>query len=123
MLEPATIVKNFQNIPEPLKIPKGENIFLEGESGDLMYGIIEGEVEFIVDNKVVETMGKGDIFGIGALVHKDHIRASTTRAKTDCILAQIDQERFMFLVQQTPMFALLALKSYSDRLRYLRHKE
>lgn len=121
MLEPATIVKNFQKIPEPRKISQGENIFIEGENGNLMYGIIEGQVEFLVEDKIVETLTKGDIFGIGALVHKDQIRASTARAKTDCIVAEIDQERFMFLVQQTPMFALLALQSYSDRLRHLKH--
>ena len=42
-------------------------------------------------------------------------------AKTDSLLAFLDREHFMFAVQQTPMFALEVMKSYSDRLRRLRH--
>ena len=47
-------------------------------------------------------------------------RGSET-AKTDSLLAFLDREHFMFAVQQTPMFALEVMKSYSDRLRRLRH--
>jgi hypothetical protein len=33
-----------------------------------MYGVIEGEIELLVDSKVFETIHPGDIFGEGALV-------------------------------------------------------
>ena len=78
-------------------------------------------MEILVDGKVVETIQKGDIFGEGAIVHLDHQRDSTARALTDSLLAFLDREHFMFAVEQTPMFALEVMKSYSDRLRRLRH--
>ena len=85
-----------------------------------MYGIIEGEIEMYVDGKVIEVIKEGDIFGQGALVHEDHLRASTVIAKTDCKLAVLDREHFLFAVQQTPMFALEVMRSYSDRHRRLK---
>ncbi len=56
----------------------------------MIYGIIDGEVEMLVSDKVVETIKAGDIFGEGALLHSDHLRASTARAKTDCQIALLE---------------------------------
>jgi CRP-like cAMP-binding protein len=35
-------------------------------------------------------------------------------------IAIVDQERFLFAVQETPMFALEVMRSYSDRFRCLK---
>jgi CRP-like cAMP-binding protein len=121
VLEPVKTIELFQKPPSPKTFSKGSLIFLQGERGDVIYGIISGEVEILVDGKVLETIQKGDVFGEGALVHLDRQRDSTAIAKTDSLLAFLDREHFMFAVQQTPMFALEVMKSYSDRLRRLRH--
>lgn len=121
MLQPAQTVAIFKQQSQPLKIGSGEVIFAEGQLGDVMYGIIEGEVEMIVNNKVVETIHQGDVFGEGALVQVEGTRASTAIAKTDCVLAALNKQRFLFAVEQTPMFALEVMKSYSDRLRRIKH--
>jgi CRP-like cAMP-binding protein len=120
MLDPARTVSIFQKQPGPMSFLPGEVIFEEGKVGDVMYGIIEGEVELFVNGKVVETIKKGDVFGEGALVHQEHTRASTAIAKTECKLAELDQKRFLFAVQETPMFALDVIRSYSYRLRRLK---
>lgn len=120
MLSPIKTVEIFQTTPEPQKIEAGAVIFTEGDTGNIMYGLVEGEVEISVKGKVWETIHQGDIFGEGALVHSDHKRASSAIAKTDCKLAFMEQKNFMFAVQQTPMFALEVMRSYSDRLRRLR---
>ena len=98
----------------------GQLIFEEGMSGNMMYGIIAGEVELLVDEKVVETITEGDVFGEGALVQPERDRASTAVAKTDCIIACLDRERFLFAIENTPMFAVEVLKSYSNRARRLK---
>ena len=120
MLETAKILAVFQRVPDIKKFAPGDRIFEDGEFGDVMYGILEGEVELFIDGKVVETIHKGDVFGEGALVHREHTRASTAIAKTDCQLAYIDEQHFLFAVQETPMFALNVIRSYSDRLRKLK---
>ncbi|MDJ0650714.1 MAG: cyclic nucleotide-binding domain-containing protein [Xenococcaceae cyanobacterium MO_188.B19] len=120
MLEPIRTIELFQKPPSPKTFLTGEVIFREGERSDVIYGIITGSVEISVNGKVVETIEKGDLFGEGVLLHLDHQRNSTAIAKTDSVLAFLDREHFMFAVQQTPMFALEVMKSYSDRLRRLR---
>lgn len=121
MLEPAITVSIFQKQSAPRTFAAGEVIFEAGQPGDFMYGILEGEVELFVHGKVVETIKAGDIFGEGALVHPSKTRASTAVAKTDCKLAFLDQERFLFAIQETPMFALEVIRSFSERLRRLKH--
>jgi CRP-like cAMP-binding protein len=119
MLKPIDTVKLFENRPE-LAFKAGETIFEKGTEGKVMYGIIEGQVEMHLNGKLIETLETGDVFGEGALLHSDHLRSSTAIAKTDCILGPMDREHFLFAVQQTPMFALELLRSYSDRFRHVK---
>ena len=111
MLKPIETVKLFKSQPEQ-NFAQGDIIFREGEKGQVMYGIIEGDVEMLINGKVIEVIQQGDVFGQGALVHEDYLRASTAKAKIDCNLAILDREHFLFAVQQTPMFALEILRSY-----------
>ncbi len=120
MLSPVKTVEIFQTSPSPKIFAAGEIIFSDGDSGDVMYGLLEGKVEISVNGKILETIYQGDIFGEGALVHLDSKRASNAIAKTDCKLAFMERKNFLFAVQQTPMFALEVMRSYSDRIRRLR---
>ncbi len=120
MLEPAKIVELFEK-ENPKVWAADSKIFEEGETGNLMYGVLEGTVELFVNGEVIERIQKGDVFGEGALVHEEHTRASTAIAKTECKLTALDEERFIFAIQQTPMFAIYVIRSFSDRLRRLKH--
>lgn len=113
----AHTVELFSKVPEPLQFSPGEVIFSLGDPGQVMYGILEGQVNLEVQGRVVETICAGDVFGEGALVHPNGQRASTAIAATPCKLAVLDQERFKFLIENTPMFALEVMRSFSDRLR------
>jgi len=44
-------------------------------------------------------------------------RSATAVARTDCELIPVDDKRFMFLVQQTPFFAIHVMRVLADRLR------
>jgi CRP-like cAMP-binding protein len=120
MLEPAQTVSILQKQPEPKMFSAGQAIFTEGDPADYMYGILQGDVYILVNGKIIETMGTGGVFGIGSLLGVG-TRTYTAIAKTECQLAFLEQKRFLFAVQQTPMFALSVMKSYSDRLNQLAH--
>lgn len=110
----------FLSETEPKQFKAGEKIFAEGDAGDYMYGVIQGEVEIRKHGKVVDTVGPGGIFGEMALI--DHTaRSATAVAKNDCKAAQINEKRFYFLVQQTPNFALHLLRVLTERLRHQSH--
>jgi CRP/FNR family transcriptional regulator, cyclic AMP receptor protein len=117
MLEPTQVIELFTTAPHILEVKAGETIFAVDTLGDVMYGVIEGEVEMQVNGHTVETIVHGDVFGEGALVQIPPVRASTAVAKTDCKLALVDKAHFMFLVQETPLFALEVIRSLSSRLR------
>ena len=118
MLDPAQTVSILQKHSEPKLLSAGQKVFSEGEPSDFMYGILEGEVDLLVNNKVVETIGTGEVFGVGTLIGVE-ARPYTVVTKTDCKLAFLDRYRFLFAVQETPSFALKVMKSYSERLRRL----
>ncbi|MEZ4622222.1 MAG: hypothetical protein R2867_42875 [Caldilineaceae bacterium] len=44
-------------------------------------------------------------------------RSATAVAKTACLLAPIGEKRFLFLVQETPYFALHVMSVMAERLR------
>ena len=117
MLNPAHAISLFAKSPDVKTFKAGEVIFEVGAIGQVMYGVIEGEVDMVVNGKVFETIQAGDVFGEGALVQDPPLRASTAVAKTDCKLAAVDQTHFKFLVQETPLFALEVIRSMSTRLR------
>ncbi|MBH8555659.1 cyclic nucleotide-binding domain-containing protein [Nostocaceae cyanobacterium CENA357] len=118
MLSPVITVSIFQKQPNPQTFAAGEVIFEEGQPGDFMFGIVQGEVDILVNGKVVETIETGEVFGTGVLVGVEN-RTYTAIAKTDCQLASLDEKRFLFAVQETPMFALMVIKNYSERLTRL----
>ena len=94
----------------------GEAIFREFDMGSEMYVVLEGQVEITIDSKVLETLGPGEPFGEMALIDQAP-RTATAIAKTPCKLAVISEKRFLFMVAQTPHFALQIMKVMADRLR------
>ncbi|MBE8969768.1 Crp/Fnr family transcriptional regulator [Nostocales cyanobacterium LEGE 12452] len=118
MLSPVVTVGIFQKQPDPKAFSAGQVIFEEGQSGDEMYGILEGEVNILVNGKVVETIETGGVFGAGVLVGVKN-RTYTAIAKVDSKLVFLDDKGFLFAVQETPMFAIEVMRSYSERLSRL----
>jgi CRP/FNR family cyclic AMP-dependent transcriptional regulator len=100
----------------PREYEAGEAIFRAYDMGFEMYVVLEGQVELTIDNKVLETLGPGEPFGEMALIDQTP-RTATAIAKTPCKLVVIPEKRFLFMVQQTPHFALQIMKVMADRLR------
>lgn len=106
----------FRNARDFASFEAGQVIFEEGEPGDLMYVVLEGEVDILLHGKLVDATGPGGILGEMALVDAGP-RSATARARTACRLAPVTEKRFMFLVQQTPYFSLQVMRIMSERLR------
>jgi len=102
--------KSFKNAPA------GAVIIEDGASGTEMFGIVEGEVEVRLPNGQVRRLGPDDTFGEMAIVDSSP-RSGTVVAVTDTKLAVINRSTFLFLVQETPMFALQVMSTIAERLR------
>lgn len=62
------------------------------------------------------TLSSGGIFGEMALIDGSP-RAATARAKTACEVAPITEKSFLFLVHETPFFAIAVMRTLAERLR------
>ncbi|MGL5884109.1 cyclic nucleotide-binding domain-containing protein [Synechococcus elongatus] len=119
-IRPAEIVEAWQKHGEPLLVPAGSVIFNAEEQGTTMYGLLEGEVVLKRGDQELERITAGDVFGEGAIAQDQHQRFSTAVAATDCKLATLDRERFLFLIHNSPVFALDVIASLSTRLRAIK---
>ena len=106
---------------EVLQFAPGDLIFRSGETGDCMFGLLEGSVELSWnDESGQEVIQAGDVFGAGALVTPEHRRYGNARALSDCRVLVMNREKFLFAVQESPMFAIELLGSIDQRLRQLK---
>jgi len=114
-MNPADLFRQESNT---VQLAPGQFLFREGDKGDKMYVLLEGEVDIFLGDFVLETAGPGALIGEMALID-DSPRTANAVAKTPSKLAQIDRRRFHFLVQQTPHFATHVMKILATRLRHM----
>lgn len=108
----------FRNLDIYTPFKPGQAIFKEGEFGDVMYVLMEGMVDVVVQGKVVGTFEAVEIFGEMAVIDAGP-RSASVIAKTECKLIPVNEKRFVFLVQQKPQFALHIMKMLVERIRWM----
>lgn len=97
-------------------VKAGELVFREGDPASEMYVIESGNVEILSGNRLLDTLGSKSIFGEMALVDGAP-RSATAKALTDVSLVPVSEKQFLFLVSQTPYFALNVMRVMAGRLR------
>ena len=95
----------------------GKIIFAEGDTdNECMYVVESGQVEISNTKHILEEVAPGGFFGEMALVN-DKPRSASATAKTDCVLIEVNQGDFYFLVQHSPHFAIQVMQVLSERVR------
>jgi signal transduction histidine kinase len=114
---------------EEVTFAPGDPVIREGEAGDAMYVVLEGELEVTKLSEgrqvVLSRVAPGEVQGEMALL-EDSPRAATVTALTDARLLRVPVATFRDLVED-PRFLLSILKTVIRRLRSteatLRHEE
>ncbi len=106
----------FRHATDLQTLDAGQILFKEGDTGELMYVLMSGTAEILVNHRAVETAEAGAIIGEMGMIDEG-ARSATVVAKSDCKLLPIDRKRFNFLIQQTPHFALHVMRVIAERLR------
>ena len=111
-----TINNIFSDVSNARSFSAGTVIFKKGDKGEEMYVVKDGEVDIVIDDCTFETISSAGIFGELSLIDQQ-TRIASAIARTDCVVQAINKRRFLFLVQETPMFAIQVMKVMADRLR------
>src|SRR5215472_18176095 len=94
----------------------GDVIFRQGDLAQELFIIQSGEVEIRLGNRVLETLPAYSIFGEMALIDNAP-RSATAVAASDAKLVPIGEKQFLFLISNTPHFALNVMRVMARRLR------
>jgi CRP/FNR family cyclic AMP-dependent transcriptional regulator len=111
----------FGSETEVVTLAPGGVLFEKGEPGQLMYVVKSGNLQILDGNYVYETVSAGGIVGEMAVVDGSP-RSATVRAVEPTIVIPIDEHRFLFMVQQTPFFALRVMRVMTARLRAMNER-
>jgi CRP/FNR family cyclic AMP-dependent transcriptional regulator len=94
----------------------GDIIFREGDAACELFVIKSGEVRIQIGNRTISEFASNSIFGEMALIDNEP-RSATAIAITDVELVSVSEKQFLFLVSQTPYFALKVMRALAQRLR------
>ncbi len=102
-----------------LTFKPGDSLFRQGDIGDALYIIVEGDADVLVDAPggpmTVATMGKNDFVGDIAVLC-DVPRTATVTAKSELTTMRISKELFFQLVCQFPQIAVEIMRVLAHRL-------
>ncbi len=94
----------------------GDVIFREGDEANELFVIKSGQVRIQIGNRTITELAADSIFGEMALIDSEP-RSATAVAVTDVELVPVSEKQFLFLVSQTPYFALKVMRVLAQRLR------
>tara|TARA_Y100001968_G_C19433500_1_gene758328 strand:- start:784 stop:1167 length:384 start_codon:yes stop_codon:yes gene_type:complete len=104
-----------------INLNKGDILFNSGDKGSSIYAILKGIIlltwKTIANEQKHEEIIQGNVFGTGALITKDHSRFSSAKAIKQTELIELNRDKFLFAVQEVPMFALELLASLDERIQ------
>lgn len=94
---PAVTLEQLAFALEPLLLPAGATVFVQGEHGDRFYVVAEGGVEVAVDGSPTTSLGPGKWFGEVALLRAVP-RTATVRTTAETELLALARDRFLAAV-------------------------
>lgn len=101
----------------------GQVICRQGEMGDCLYIIEQGQVELMRRDGSAEfclrVLEAGDIWGEDGLLERDHVRTATARALGDVCVLTIEKRMFLDRIHEDPSFVLKIMRKMSRRVREL----
>lgn len=100
----------------------GEVIVRQGEVGNCMYVIQQGQVEVLLKKGDVDVsvavLGEGDFFGEMALFDQE-VRSATVRARGEARVLTLEKRTFLRRIHEDPSLAFRILEKMSRRVRKL----
>ena len=113
---PTRDLVQVAGIAEEVLCEPEERIITEGEQGNAMFLIVEGEVAIHRGGQRLASLRVQDCFGEMSILDNEPRSASAT-ALTDCLLLKVDQDHFHTILNQNADVALAIIRTLTRRLR------
>jgi CRP/FNR family transcriptional regulator, cyclic AMP receptor protein len=111
------LVAMFSDERQTVRLEVGQVLFKNGDRGGSMYVVRSGTLTIRSGPIVYEDVGPGGMVGEMGIVESNMPRSAMVYALTSAELVEVDRERFLELVDETPSFALAVMRVLSRRLR------
>ena len=111
------LVAMFGDERRTLHLECGQVLFKNGDTGGSMFVVRSGTLTIRSGSVVYEDVGPGGMVGEMGIVESNLPRSAMVYARTPAELVEVDQHRFLALVDETPSFALAVMRVLSRRLR------
>jgi CRP/FNR family cyclic AMP-dependent transcriptional regulator len=99
-----------------IDVAAGTAVFQLGEPGTTMYVILSGRIDMVNGDKVIESLGAQEAFGMMSLI--DALpRTATAQVTEDAQLAVIDRKKYQFMLHELPSFAIFLIQTLAHRVR------
>lgn len=104
-------VGQISEIAEEATLANGQRLFREGDAGDALYVVLEGQLEITKQDKsgaqhALATVGDGSVLGEMSLVTGSAARSATASAVGEVKLLEIPADRFARLLSENNVAAL-----------------
>jgi len=109
------------SVSEEVVYAPDETVIKEGETGETMYMIVEGELSVFKHGTEIDQFSAGESFGEMALI-EDELRSATIRTKKASRFLVLHKQEFKEIVQEYPQIALSICKVLSGYVRKLHLK-
>jgi len=123
---PEAAIQDLVDLVKPVHFNKNEVLFNQGEEGEELFFIRDGEITLYHDGQKFKTLGKGTVLGEMALL-TGAPRNNTAVSTTVCHCLMLCKESFDQLRGEYPAFDQSAREMVSERLDELtenrRHRE
>lgn len=95
---------------------KNDVVFEQGEWGDVMYFILYGSVEIVVNQRVVGALHEGNFFGEVAVMAKSS-RMATVRVTTNSVLYSLSRADFETILYDFPDVSKNVQSIFQERMK------
>jgi CRP/FNR family cyclic AMP-dependent transcriptional regulator len=113
---PDTLLAEISAVLEEVRFKAGERIFAKGDLGDCLYIIAGGQVRVHDDERPLNTLGAGDIFGEMSALDPE-VRSASITAVTDTRLFRLEREPLYRVMAQRIEVARGIIHVLAQRLR------
>jgi len=113
---PPTELSHLANIATEIIYDAGETVITQGELGESLYLIVEGQVEVLQDGKQIAKLGENEYFGEMSILDGEP-RSATVKAITECFVLSLNKENFYMILSRHNEVALHIIRTLTQRLR------